>query len=92
MTAEEREVNTDQAGHLSSKRIWAGRFGWATIMQIVFMYALSTTTVIIGKAVQESIIDVLQYGIMVTAALCGLLLGVTLAEWFSPRARGNNER
>ena len=80
----------DANGDISSKRIWAFRFGWCFII-LVSVHTISAVALIwFSKDIPEGVIEMLKYG--VTASLVGNLtaLGFTIPEWFA-KGKGNGQ-
>jgi len=72
----------DANGDISSKRVWAFRFGWCFIALVTVQTIAAIILIWFVKAISLEALEMLKYGL--TASLVGNLttLGFTIPEWF----------
>lgn len=74
----------DQRGNVSSKRLWANRFGWATVWQVVLLNGAAIFFTVVGKDMPSLVFEIAKYSITSTLTGCLVLLGISIGEWWAP--------
>ena len=81
------EALIDQAGTKSSKRVWAYRFGWATIWQVVILNAGAVVFTVLQKDMPQIVFEIAKFSISATLIGNLTLMGLTIPEWFAPKKK-----
>lgn len=72
----------DAHGDISSKRVWAFRFGNMTLIQLSVASIVFMVFPILGITVTEILAETFKYGIGATMVGTLVCLGFTIPEWF----------